>query len=89
MALRPGGEAERLQVIPRRWVIERPFAWLSRSRRLTRDDERLPETGVAMIHAAMRAKGPRTAWASARVASLKTRRPLPTPTPSPCRRSRR
>ena len=39
--------------IPRRWVVERTFAWLSRSRRLARDHERLPETGVAMIHAAM------------------------------------
>jgi putative transposase len=25
------------QVIARRWVVERPFAWLSRSRRLARD----------------------------------------------------
>ncbi len=41
------------QVIPRRWVVERTFAWLSRSRRLARDYERLPETGETMIHAAM------------------------------------
>jgi putative transposase len=41
------------QVIPRRWVVERTFAWLSRSRRLARDYERLPETGEAMIHTAM------------------------------------
>ena len=41
------------QVIPRRWVVERTFAWLSRSRRLARDYERLPATGKAMIHAAM------------------------------------
>ncbi|HYZ63806.1 MAG TPA: transposase [Acetobacteraceae bacterium] len=34
-------------------AIERTFAWLSRSRRLTRDHERLPETGEAMVHAAM------------------------------------
>jgi transposase len=34
-------------------AIERTFAWLSRSRRLARDYERLPETGEAMIHAAM------------------------------------
>jgi len=40
------------QVIPRRWVVERTFAWLSRSRRLARDYERLPETGVAMIQTA-------------------------------------
>jgi putative transposase len=41
------------RVLPRRRVIERTFAWLSRSRRLARDSERLPETGEAMIHAAM------------------------------------
>jgi transposase len=41
------------QVIPRRWVVERTFAWLSRSRRLARDHERLPETGEAMIQEAM------------------------------------
>lgn len=35
------------------WVIERTFAWLSRSPRLARDCQRLPETSVAMIHAAM------------------------------------
>ncbi len=36
-----------------RAVVERTFAWLSRSRRLARDYERLPEAGEAMIHAAM------------------------------------
>jgi putative transposase len=41
------------QVIPRRWVVERALAWPSRSRRLARDHERLPETGEAMVHAAM------------------------------------
>ena len=41
------------QVIPRRWVVERTFAWLSRSRRLARDYERLPAVGEAMTHAAM------------------------------------
>jgi putative transposase len=46
---RPAG----FQVLPRRWVVERTFAWLSRSRRLARDYERLPETGVAMIYTAM------------------------------------
>jgi putative transposase len=33
--------------------VERTFAWLSRSRRLVRDYERLPETGEAVIHAAI------------------------------------
>ena len=41
------------RVLPRRWVVERTFAWLGQARRLARDYERLPETGVAMIHGAM------------------------------------
>ena len=40
-------------VLPRRWVVERTFAWLGQARRLAKDYERLPETGVAMIHWAM------------------------------------
>jgi transposase len=30
-------------LVPRRWVVERDFAWLSRFRRLARDQERLAE----------------------------------------------
>ncbi len=40
-------------MLPRRWVVERTFAWLGQARRLAKDYERLPETGVAMIHWAM------------------------------------
>lgn len=36
-------------LLPRRWVVERSFGWLSRFRRLARDYERLPET-VAGFH---------------------------------------
>jgi transposase len=36
-------------LLPRRWVIERSFGWVSRFRRLARDYERLPET-VAGLH---------------------------------------
>jgi transposase len=36
-------------LLPRRWVVERSFAWLARFRRLARDYERLPET-VAGLH---------------------------------------
>ena len=31
-------------LLPRRWVVERSFAWTTRFRRLTRDFERTPET---------------------------------------------
>jgi transposase len=31
-------------LLPRRWVVERSFAWMSRFRRLARDYERLPNT---------------------------------------------
>jgi transposase len=36
-------------LLPRRWVVERSFAWASRFRRLACDDERLPTT-VAGLH---------------------------------------
>ena len=35
-------------LLPRRWVVERSFAWMSRFRRLVRDYERLPETLVGL-----------------------------------------
>ena len=36
-------------LLPRRWVVERTFAWASRFRRLVRDYERLPQT-TANLH---------------------------------------
>ena len=36
-------------MLPRRWVVERSFAWMARFRRLARDYERLPET-IAGLH---------------------------------------
>jgi hypothetical protein len=33
-----------------RWVIERTFAWLGKSRRLARDYEFLPQSSVAMVY---------------------------------------
>jgi putative transposase len=37
------------KVLPRRWVVERSFAWITRWRRLCRDHEGLPETSEAFI----------------------------------------
>ncbi len=39
--------------LPRRWVAERTIGWLSQSRRMSKDYERLCETSQAMIHAVM------------------------------------
>jgi putative transposase len=41
------------KVVPKRWVVERTFAWLGRYHRLSKDYERLPETSEAMIQMAM------------------------------------
>lgn len=41
------------QVLPRRWVVERTFAWITKCRRLDHDYERLPEHSEAMIKWAM------------------------------------
>lgn len=41
------------QVLPRRWVVERTFAWLGRNRRLSKDYEVLPATEEAWIYLAM------------------------------------
>lgn len=41
------------QVLPKRWIVERTFAWLVRQRRLARDYERLPETSESFIYVAM------------------------------------
>ena len=40
-------------VLPRRWVIERTFAWIMRNRRMSRDYEFLSETTEALIYVAM------------------------------------
>jgi len=40
-------------VLPRRWVVERTFAWIDQYRRMSKDYERLCATGEAFIYAAM------------------------------------
>ena len=46
-------DSHHFQVLPRRWVVERTFAWLSRCRRLSKDYEALSETTEAWIHIAV------------------------------------
>jgi transposase len=40
-------------VLPRRWVVERTFAWISKHRRCVRDYETLPTHREAMVHTSM------------------------------------
>jgi putative transposase len=50
--LRPVG-VKGFVVLPKRWIVERTFSWLGRSRRLSKDYERNPETSETMIRIAM------------------------------------
>ncbi len=52
MTLRPAGW-KGFVLLPRRWVVERTWAWMSQSRRLSKDYERLPESIEAMIYLSM------------------------------------
>jgi len=40
-------------VLPKRWIVERTFAWLGRYRRLSKDYEALPESSESVILIAM------------------------------------
>ena len=46
-------DADRFVVLPKRWIVERTFAWISRNRRLARDFERYARTVVAFVRLAM------------------------------------
>jgi putative transposase len=39
--------------LPKRWIVERTFAWLGQNRRMSKDYERLPESSEAFIYVAM------------------------------------
>lgn len=41
------------EVLPRRWVVERTFAWLGRYKRLAKDYELNPAHSESMIYVAM------------------------------------
>lgn len=44
------GEEQRFKVLPKRWIVERTFAWLDTNRRNAKHYERLNDTAVTMIH---------------------------------------
>ena len=41
------------QLLPRRWVVERSFAWIGHNRRMSKDYEKLCATSEAFVYAAM------------------------------------
>ena len=46
-------DVEGFVVLPKRWIVERTFAWIKKYRRHSKDYERNPNSSVAMIHIAM------------------------------------
>ena len=46
-------DASGFVVLPKRWIVERTFAWISRNRRLARDFERYATTVAAFVRLAM------------------------------------
>lgn len=50
--VKPPKGSKGFTLLPRRWVVERTFAWLGRYRRLSKDYEFLPKTSEAWIYMA-------------------------------------
>lgn len=46
-------DLHRFIVLPKRWIVERTFAWISRNRRLARDFERYATSVAAFVRLAM------------------------------------
>jgi transposase len=42
-------ELHKFVVLPKRWIVERTLAWISRNRRLARDFERYARTVAAFV----------------------------------------
>ena len=47
--IRRGTHAKGFEVLPRRWVVERTFAWIFKNRRLVRDYEQLTAVAETLI----------------------------------------
>jgi len=47
--------AKGFQILPKRWIVERTFAWLGRNRRLSKEYTLLPETSETWMDIAMSA----------------------------------
>ena len=47
--IRRSDTAKGFEVLPRRWVVERTFAWLGRNRRLAKDFENTIESATAWL----------------------------------------
>ncbi len=45
-------QAKGFEVLPKRWIVERTFAWLNRCRRLAKDFENLTRTALTFIRLA-------------------------------------
>ncbi len=46
-------DLHRFVVLPKRWIVERTLAWISRNRRLARDFERHATSAAAFVRLAM------------------------------------
>ena len=53
VAIVPRHASGRFVVLPKRWIVERTFAWLGKYRRLSKDYEALPCNSECMILIAM------------------------------------
>ena len=47
--IRRNATAKGFEVLPRRWVVERTFAWIMKNRRFARDDEQLTTVAETLI----------------------------------------
>jgi putative transposase len=46
-------ESKEFQILPKRWIVERTFAWFNHYHRLDKEREKLPEVSEAAIYAVM------------------------------------